>query len=150
MSFDQRTAIVTGGSRGIGRAVCLELARQGVNIVLCYAGNAQRAAQTVEECESLGVKALAVQCNVADAQEVMALVDAALAQFGRVDILVNNAGITRDKLLMTMSEEDFDAVLDTNLKGAFLCMKAVARQMMKQMVNMKGKGRLRMRFPGMR
>lgn len=132
MSFDQRTAIVTGGSRGIGRAVCLELARQGVNIVLCYAGNAQRAAQTVEECESLGVKALAVQCNVADAQEVMALVDAALAQFGRVDILVNNAGITRDKLLMTMSEEDFDAVLDTNLKGAFLCMKAVTRTMMKQ------------------
>lgn len=132
MSFAKRTAVVTGGSRGIGKAVCLELARQGVNVVLCYAGSADRAAQTVEECEALGAKALAVRCDVADGEQVKALMDTAMETFGRIDILVNNAGITRDKLLMTMKEEDFDAVLDTNLKGTFLCMKAVTRIMMKQ------------------
>ena len=132
MSFANRTAVVTGGSRGIGRAICLKLARQGVNIVLCYAGSEEKAAETVKDCQELGVKALALRCNVADAQQVQALMDAAMAEFGRIDILVNNAGITRDKLLMTMKDEDFDAVLDTNLKGTFHCMKAVTRIMMKQ------------------
>lgn len=132
MSFQNRTAIVTGGSRGIGKAICLELARQGVNIVLCYAGNEALAAETAAECEALGVKAIAQKCNVAVESEVKALVDAAMAAFGRVDILVNNAGITRDKLMMTMSEADFDSVLNTNLKGTFLCTKAVTRIMMKQ------------------
>lgn len=132
MSVLNQTAVVTGGSRGIGRAVCLELARGGANIVLCYAGNEQAANQTVEECIALGAKAIAVRCNVADAAEVKALMDAALAAFGRIDILVNNAGITRDGLVMTMSEADFDAVLSANLKGTFLCSKAVTRTMMKQ------------------
>lgn len=132
MSFQNRTAIVTGGSRGIGKAICLELARQGVNIVLCYAGNEALAAETAAECEALGVKAIAQKCNVAVESEVKALVDAAMVAFGRVDILVNNAGITRDKLMMTMSEADFDSVLNTNLKGTFLCTKAVTRIMMKQ------------------
>ena len=132
MNVAGKTAVVTGGSRGIGRAICLELAGQGANIVLCYAGNGSSAAETTAACEQLGVKALALRCNVADAGEVKAMMDTALAEFGRIDILVNNAGITRDGLLMMMKEEDFDAVLDTNLKGAFLCMKAATRTMMKQ------------------
>lgn len=132
MNFSGKTAIVTGGSRGIGRAVCLELARGGANVVLCYAGNENAANDTAAACGALGAKALAVRCNVADAGEVKALVDAAVKTFGRVDILVNNAGITRDGLLMTMKEEDFDAVVATNLRGTFLAMRAVARPMMRQ------------------
>lgn len=132
MNFAGKTAVVTGGSRGIGRAVCQELAMRGANIVLCYAGNQISAEETVKLCKQYGVKVLALKCNVADPGEVKALVDAALAEFGRIDILVNNAGITRDGLLMMMKEDDFDAVLDTNLRGSFLCMKAVVRTMMKQ------------------
>lgn len=132
MSLNGKTAIVTGGSRGIGKAVCLELARRGCNIVLSFAGNTAAADQTVAECQALGVQALAVQGNVADADAVKALFGAALKQFGAVDILVNNAGITRDNLLMLLKEEDFDAVVDTNLKGTFLCMKTAVRPMMKQ------------------
>ena len=132
MSLTGKTAIITGGSRGIGKAVCLELARRGCNIVLSFAGNTAAADQTAAECRALGVQALAVQSNVADADAVKALFDAALKQFGAVDILVNNAGITRDNLLMLLKEEDFDAVVDTNLKGTFLCMKAAVRPMMKQ------------------
>ena len=132
MNFSGKTAIVTGGSRGIGRAVCLELAKGGANVVLCYAGNESAANDAVAACEALGAKALAVRCDVADAGEVKALVDTAVKAFGRVDILVNNAGITRDGLLLTMREKDFDAVVATNLRGTFLCMKAVARPMMRQ------------------
>lgn len=132
MNLTGKTAIVTGGSRGIGRAVCLELARQGANILLCYAGNAEKAEETATQCEELGAKALAVKCDVADALDVKAMVDTAIRAFGGVDILVNNAGVTRDGLLMMMKEEYFDTVLDTNLKGAFLCMKAVVRPMLKQ------------------
>ena len=122
MNFAGKTAVVTGGSRGIGRAICEELARGGANVVLCYAGRAEAAQETVTACEDLGAKALAVQCNVADEAQVKAL----------MDILVNNAGVTRDGLVMMMKEADFDAVIDTNLKGTFLCMKAVSRIMMKQ------------------
>ena len=132
MNFIGKTAVVTGGSRGIGRAICLELARGGANIMLCYAGNEQAALDTVAACEALGAKAAAMRCDVSKADEVKALMDAALQQFGAVHILVNNAGITRDGLLMTMKEDAWDQVLDTNLKGAFLTMKAVARTMMKQ------------------
>ena len=132
MKFEGKCAIVTGGSRGIGRAVCLELAKGGCNIVLCYVGGEEAAAETVRACEVLGVKALAVRCNVADAGEVQTMVDAAVEAFGGVDILVNNAGITRDGLLMRMSEADFDSVIETNLKGSFLCMKAVSKLMMRK------------------
>ena len=132
MNFTGKTAVVTGGSRGIGRAICLELARGGANVMLCYAGNEQAALDTVAACEALGAKAAAMRCDVSKPDEVKALVDAALQQFGAVHILVNNAGITRDGLLMTMKEDAWDQVLDTNLKGAFLTMKAVARTMMKQ------------------
>ena len=132
MNFAGKTAVVTGGSRGIGRAICEELARGGANVVLCYAGRAEAAQETVTACKALGAKALAVQCNVADEAQVKALMDAAVKEFGRIDILVNNAGVTRDGLVMMMKEADFDAVIDTNLKGTFLCMKAVSRIMMKQ------------------
>ena len=132
MDFAGKTAVVTGGSRGIGRAVCLELAKGGANVVLCYAGNESAAAETVSACEALGAKAVAVKCDVADGAQVKALIDAAVKAFGRIDILVNNAGITRDGLLMMMKEEDFDAVISANLRGTFLCMKAVSRIMMKQ------------------
>ena len=132
MNFSGKTAVVTGGSRGIGRAVCLELAKGGANVVLCYAGNESAANDTVAACEALGAKALAVRCNVADAGEVKALVDTAIKTFDRVDILVNNAGVTRDNLIMRLTEEDYDKVLNTNLKGAFLCCKAASRLMMRQ------------------
>lgn len=132
MNFAGKTAVVTGGSRGLGRAVCLELAKGGANVVFCYAGNEAAAKETTAACEALGAKALAVRCDVAKADEVKALMDAAVKEFGRIDILVNNAGITRDGLLMMMKEEDFDAVIAANLKGTFLCMKAVSRIMMKQ------------------
>ncbi len=132
MDFTGKTAIVTGGSRGIGRAVCLELAKGGANVVLCYAGNAAAAEETVSACTAAGGRALAVQCDITDSAQVKTLTDTAMGEFGRIDILVNNAGITRDGLLLMMKETDFDAVVDTNLRGTFLCMKAVARQMVKQ------------------
>lgn len=132
MSFAARTAVVTGGSRGIGRAICLELARRGANIVLCYAGNDAAAAETAGTCRQTGASVLSVKCDVTDAQAVQQLMRDTLAEFGRIDVLVNNAGITRDGLMLMMQEESFDAVLDTNLKGAFLCMKAAARAMLKQ------------------
>ncbi|MEY8386655.1 3-oxoacyl-[acyl-carrier-protein] reductase [Oscillospiraceae bacterium 38-13] len=132
MNFTGKTAVVTGGSRGIGRAVCLELAAGGANVVLCYAGNETAAEETVRAVEALGAKALAVRCDVSDGAQVDALVKAAVEAFGRIDILVNNAGITRDNLLMRMSEADFDAVIAANLKGAFLCMKTVSKLMLKQ------------------
>ena len=127
-----RAAIVTGGSRGIGRAICLALSGQGVNVVVNYAGSAAAAEETAALCREKGVQAIAVQANVASAQEVEDLFAKAVEAFGKVDILVNNAGITRDNLIVRISEEDFDAVVDTNLKGAFLCCKKAARLMMRQ------------------
>ena len=132
MNFSEKTAVVTGGSRGLGRAICLELARGGANVVFCYAGNEAAAQETVSACEALGAKAMALRCDVSCEADVKALMDAVLKTFGRIDILVNNAGITRDNLLMLMKPEDFDAVISANLKGTFLCMKAVTRQMVKQ------------------
>lgn len=127
-----KTAIVTGGSRGIGRAICVELAKGGANLVINFAGNQQAAEETAALCKAQGVSAVTVQGDVAEMEICETLVKTALASFGRVDILVNNAGITRDNLLMRMSEEDFEAVIRTNLRGSFLMMKAVSRQMMKQ------------------
>ena len=127
-----RYALITGGSRGIGRAICLELAARGAAVAVNYAGNAAAAEETVEACKALGVDAFALQADVADAAACEAMVKETIARFGRLDILVNNAGITRDGLMLTMKEADWDAVLDTNLKGAFHCMKAAYRPMMKQ------------------
>ncbi len=132
MDLTGKVALVTGGSRGIGAAVCRELARLGAAVAVNYAGNAAAANQTVEACRALGAPAAAIQADVADPAACEQLVSQVLDQFGRIDILVNNAGITKDNLLLRMSEQDFDQVLDTNLKGAFCCMKAVYRPMMKQ------------------
>ena len=132
MSMKGQTALVTGGSRGIGRAICLELAKNGASIAVNYAGNAQAAEAVAEECRALGVEAITVQADVADAGACAAMVKEVIAKLGRLDVLVCNAGITRDNLTLMMKEEDFDAVLDTNLKGAFHCMKAAYRPMMKQ------------------
>ena len=131
MMLKGRVAVVTGGSRGIGRAICLELARQGANVVFSYAGNEAAAQETLGMLQELGVEARAVKGNVTDAEAAKTLMDTAVKELGSLDILVNNAGITRDGLAMTMKEEDFDAVIATNLKGTFLCMKAAARPMMK-------------------
>ena len=126
MTLAGKTALVTGGSRGIGRAVVAELRALGANVVFSYAGNADAA-----EATAAATGALAVKADAADPAGAQVLVDATVSTFGSVDILVNNAGITRDGLLMTMKEEAFDAVIATNLKGAFLTMKAVCRPMMK-------------------
>ena len=115
MNFEGKTAVVTGGSRGLGRAVCLELAGGGANVALCYAGNEAAAQETAAAVEAAGGHALALRCDVCDAAQVDALFKAAAEEFGRVDILVNNAGITRDNLLLRMSEEDFDAVIAANV-----------------------------------
>ncbi len=132
MCLTGKTAVVTGGSRGIGRAICIELAKQGANVVVNFSGSEAKAEEVVKEIEALGPKAIAVQANVADSPSVDSLMKQALETFGSIDILVNNAGITRDNLLMRMKEQEWDDVIDTNLKGVFLCTKAVTRQMMKQ------------------
>ncbi|ADU30792.1 3-oxoacyl-[acyl-carrier-protein] reductase [Evansella cellulosilytica] len=127
-----QNAIVTGGSRGIGKAICIELAKQGANVVVNFSGNKEKAEEVAEECKSYGVNAIAIQANVADADSVQAMVKSAIEELGSVEILVNNAGITRDTLVMRMKEADFDDVINTNLKGVFNCSKAVTRPMMKQ------------------
>ena len=127
-----KIAIVTGASRGIGREVAIMLAAKGAIVIVNYNGSAAKAEEVVKEIEMLGGKAEAVQCNVSDYEKAEELLSYVIKQYGKVDILVNNAGITRDNLLMKMSEEDFDAVLNTNLKGAFNCIRHVARQMLKQ------------------
>ncbi|UTR15134.1 3-oxoacyl-[acyl-carrier-protein] reductase [Salipaludibacillus sp. LMS25] len=125
-------ALVTGGSRGIGKAICLELAGQGVNVAVNFSGNREKAEAVAEQCRQLGVNALAVQADVANADSVKQMMETVIDAFGSIDILVNNAGITRDTLIMRMKENDFDAVINTNLKGVFNCSKAVTRPMMKQ------------------
>lgn len=130
--FSGQVAVVTGASRGIGRAIALELAKRGANVVVNYSGNQASADETVKMCEETGVKAIAVKANVANMDECQSMIDEAVKEFGRVDILVNNAGITKDKLIMAMSEQDFDEVISVNLKGAFNCMKLVTKMMMKQ------------------
>ena len=132
MSLKGNVALVTGGSRGIGRAVCLELARQGAAVAVNYAGGRDAAEETVRLCRELGVEAEAFQADVSDPAACDALVSAVKERFGRLDILVNNAGISRDGLLMTAKTEDFDKTLDTNLKGAYFCTKAAAKVMLRQ------------------
>lgn len=127
-----KVALVTGASRGIGRDIAIELAKAGANVAVNYAGSEARANEVVQEIQSLGREAFAVQCDVANADSVAEMVKQTIERWGSLDILVNNAGITRDNLIMRMKEDEWDDVINTNLKGVFLCTKAVTRQMMKQ------------------
>ena len=130
--FTDKIAIVTGAGRGIGKEIAKTLAAKGALVIVNYCGSAKRAEETVQEIEAAGGKAEAIQCDISDFTKAGEMMDYVIKTYGRVDILVNNAGITRDGLLMKMSEEDFDAVLNTNLKGAFNCIKHISRQMLKQ------------------
>ena len=132
MNLQGKNAIVTGGSRGIGKGIALRLAKGGANVLITYAGNAAAAEETVEEMKAMGVKAAAIQADAADPAAAAAVVEAAKELGDTIDILVNNAGITRDNLLMRMKDEEFDAVINTNLRGVYSMMKAVSKPMMKQ------------------
>ena len=132
MILHGKTALVTGGSRGIGRAICLRLAKMGANVYINYVSGAAAAETVQKEIIAAGGRAALLPFDVADAAAVGEAMKKLLAEAGSIDILVNNAGITRDGLLARMKEEDWDAVAATNLKGAFLCAKAVSKQMMKQ------------------
>jgi 3-oxoacyl-[acyl-carrier protein] reductase len=125
-----QSAIITGGSRGIGKAIALRLAAEGANVALTYLSNESAASETVKEIEALNRKVIAIKADATNSADANEVIEKTLATFGKIDVLVNNAGITRDTLLMRMSEEDWDLVLDTNLKGVFLLTKAAIRPMM--------------------
>jgi 3-oxoacyl-[acyl-carrier protein] reductase len=127
-----QVAVVTGASRGIGRAIALDLAREGAKVVVNYASSSGAADSLVQDIETKGGEAIALQANVSQADQVDILIKAAMDKWGRVDILVNNAGITKDTLLLRMKPEDWQAVIDLNLTGVFLCTRAVAKIMLKQ------------------
>lgn len=132
MSEQKQTALITGAGHGIGRAIALRLAKEGINIVINYSSSEDEAAELAQEAETFGVETLLLKADISKEEEVSRLFEKALTLSGRIDILVNNAGITRDNLLLRMSEADFDRVIDINLKGSFLCMKKAARIMLKQ------------------
>ncbi|MDA1475572.1 3-oxoacyl-[acyl-carrier-protein] reductase [Bacillus changyiensis] len=130
--LENKTAVVTGASRGIGRAIALDLAKHGANVTVNYAGNEAKANEVVDEIKALGRDAVAIKADVSKADDVQAMMKQTIERFGSLDILVNNAGITKDNLLMRMKENEWDDVININLKGVFNCSKAVTRQMMKQ------------------
>ena len=132
MLLDGKTALVTGASRGIGRAIALRLAAEGARVAINYAGNVKAAEEVKASVEAAGGTAILCQADIADSAAVEAMIADVAKEFGAIDILVNNAGITRDTLLMRMKDEDFAKVLDTNLKGVFYCTKAVSKLMMKK------------------
>ncbi|WP_121609292.1 3-oxoacyl-[acyl-carrier-protein] reductase [Mesobacillus foraminis] len=132
MRLEGKAVLVTGASRGIGREVALELAREGANVAINYAGSEAKAAEVAEEIKTMGREAIVIRADVSNPEAVDAMVKETIEVFGKLDILVNNAGITKDNLLMRMKESDWDDVININLKGVFLCTKAVTRQMMKQ------------------
>ena len=127
-----KIAVVTGASRGIGKAIAIRLANEGAMVVINYNGSKERAEEVKAEIEANGGKAVTCQCDVSDYNACETFIQGVIKEYGSLDILVNNAGITRDGLMMAMSEEDFDQVLNTNLKGAFNCIRFSARQMLKQ------------------
>ena len=132
MVLENKVALVTGASRGIGRQIAISLAKEGAQVIVNYNGSAAKAEEVVNIITEAGGRAEAVQCNVSEYANAEELMKYIIGKYGRVDILVNNAGITRDNLLMKMTEEEFDAVIDINLKGTFNCIKHLSRQMLKQ------------------
>ena len=130
--LEGKIALVTGAAKGIGRAIALALAADGATVIVNYNGSAQKAEAVVDEIKALGKDSEAYQCNVANTADVDAMIKDVIKRYGSLDILVNNAGITRDNLIMKMSEEDFDKVIDVNLKGSFNMMRFVSRQMLRQ------------------
>jgi len=130
--LEGKTAVITGSGRGIGKAIAMKFASFGADIVINDIPQSEYAEETCEEIKKLGVKSIVVKGDVRNVDDVKNLIDTTVKEFGKIDILVNNAGITRDGLMLRMSEEDWDLVLDINLKGAFNCIKAAARPMMKQ------------------
>ena len=130
--LNERIAVVTGGSRGIGRGIALELAKRGATVIVNYQRNADAANEVVEQIAAAGGKAQAVQGDVSQEEDVTRLIKTAIDAYGKIDILVNNAGTTRDNLIMRMSAEDFDTVLETNLRSTWLCAKGVVRDMMRK------------------
>ena len=132
MRFEEKVAVVTGASRGIGAEIAKTLAKEGAKVVVNYSGSEAKAQEVVAEIEALGSEAIAVRADVSNSEDVKAMMDETIAKFGKIDFLVNNAGITRDNLLMRMKEDEWDDVMNINLKGVFVCTKAVTRQMMRQ------------------
>lgn len=132
MLLEEKIAVVTGAARGIGRGIALALAREGAMVVVNYNGSADRAAEVVSEIEANGGKAVAIQCNISDFEAAKDFYTAVVKEYGKIDILVNNAGITKDNLVMKMSEEEFQSVIQTNLAGTFHGIRFVSRFMMKQ------------------
>ncbi|MGB5263189.1 MAG: SDR family NAD(P)-dependent oxidoreductase, partial [Lutimonas sp.] len=130
--LENKIALITGASRGIGRGIAIEFAKQGANVAFTYNSSAEAANELEKELSSFGVKAKGYQSNAAQFEAAQSLVDEVIKEFGSIDILVNNAGITKDNLLMRISEEDFDKVIEVNLKSVFNLTKAVIRPMMKQ------------------
>jgi 3-oxoacyl-[acyl-carrier protein] reductase len=132
MRLEGKVALVTGASRGIGREIAFELAREGASVAVNYAGSEAKALEVVDGIKAMGRDAFAIQADVSSSDSVTEMVKETIEHFGKLDILVNNAGITKDNLLMRMKESEWDDVININLKGVFLCTKAVTRQMMKQ------------------
>lgn len=127
-----KVALITGASRGIGRAIALKFAQNGANVIINYSSSQSQSEELKEEIEKIGTKAMIIKCDVSNADEVSQMFSQVEKEFGRLDILVNNAGITKDGLILRMNEEDFDKVIAINLKGAFLCARAAAKMMVKQ------------------
>ncbi len=132
MALNNKVALITGASRGIGKEIALELARNGVNIAISYVSNPEKAKEVIKEIKSYGVKAVAIKANVSVEEDVKQMIKTIEEELGIIDVLVNNAGVTKDNLLIRMKEEDWDEVMNVNLKGTFLCTKAVSRGMMKK------------------
>ena len=132
MNLGKKLALITGGSRGIGREIAIELSKQDYNIVITYINNEDSAKKVIDEVEKNGAEALAVQGDISIEEDVNKIIEIANERFGAIDVLVNNAGITKDNLLIRMKSEEWDDVININLKGVYLCTKAVARGMMKK------------------
>lgn len=130
--LNEKVALVTGASRGIGKEIAISLAQQGAKVIVNYNGSKDKADEVVQEITKNGGEAISFQCNVSDYQAVEVMIKEIVSQYGKIDILVNNAGITKDNLIMKMKEEDFDQVIDINLKGTFNTIKHISRQMLKQ------------------